>query len=399
MGLEILTKIFAGFLLGQIADQAKAKDYAKKTAQKFDQAYYQAGQDLEALCLHREVNNLLSRMGRGELIHARELFDACLSCRPELGRNRIADILYKLADESLKACQNLPKTGDLPWVPKLFYDEMKEVVQQTSIEEKEEESTPKPIFIVPFMENTSLRHYKTWVKQISDQLEAKGQAAVVGAGAEENEAAGGRGAAVVGLGGLGKTAMAARYARQFRGRYLGVFWLDMENGLAAACRKLCETAGRVPELPDPAGLDDRLIITDQVLRVIGSRTPRLVVLDNVASTTAWDDCSKLPTLCDSHLLVTSRNRDLPLPKVKMDLPEPGPALDIFLAYARGSGEKPLSDGEKAAAESLVKTAGRLPLALEILGSLAGAGYGNNWTAIGGKGRKGAPQAGSKPGGP
>lgn len=168
---------------------------------------------------------------------------------------------------------------------------------------------------------------------------------------------------MVGTGGIGKTVMAVEYAFQHQGDYPGgVYWLESEQGLSQAIVELLMAWGTEP--PEGIGVKELLKLVAQRLNAMPLK---LVVLDNL------EDPS-IPAglgLKDVHLLVTTRLKTVPLTKIDMELPEEEAAEDIFLAYA-GLAKGDLNEKEKQALDLMVEQAGRLPLALEVMGSLVGS---------------------------
>ncbi|WP_344671876.1 tetratricopeptide repeat protein [Catenulispora yoronensis] len=108
--------------------------------------------------------------------------------------------------------------------------------------------------------------------------------------------------AVAGLGGMGKSTLAAEYARRYADRYVGVWWLtadsraSVETGLADLVRRL---------IPSQAADHDGRVLSDWGLSWVQSTPGLLLVWDNV------DDVQDVAPLLaaasgDVHHLVTSR---------------------------------------------------------------------------------------------
>lgn len=183
-------------------------------------------------------------------------------------------------------------------------------------------------------------------------------------------------AGVSGLGGLGKTQLAAEFAYRwgpwFKG---GVFWLDASDSSRAY--SVLAAAGRNGPLGLPAQFN-QLGTADQaswMRRLFSSPLPRLLILDNCEDEFAFK--ALRPTTGGCHLIVTSR-RAVWAPGCGLAIQPLEPLLD-------GDGAKLLAryrpdlDGALALKE-VCRELGGLPLALHLAGSfLARYRYGPHAT--------------------
>jgi transcriptional regulator with XRE-family HTH domain/tetratricopeptide (TPR) repeat protein len=159
-------------------------------------------------------------------------------------------------------------------------------------------------------------------------------------------------AAVSGLGGVGKTQLAARYVHQNRDGYPdGVFWLraEQEGSLAG---DLASLTWRL-ELPERAAPEHERRI-EATVRWLGEHPRWLVVLDNLEPGAIETRDRWLPPSLPGHVLTTSRT---PLPPPHLHL-ESFPA-----ATARRYLLERTAQADEAAAGAIAEALGRLPLAL------------------------------------
>ena len=191
-------------------------------------------------------------------------------------------------------------------------------------------------------------------------LEALARALVSG-----ETAAIGQIAAATGLGGIGKTQLAAEFAHRYGPYFLGgVFWLSFADGDAVA--------GEVARCGGAAGLCltedfDSLPIAQQVQRVgaaWNSRLPRLLIFDNCEDETlveAWR-----PKTGGCRVLVTSRREDwsphLGVQSLPLGLLARGESLDLLCKHRR---DLAADDNDL---DAIADELGDLPLALHLAGS-------------------------------
>jgi tetratricopeptide (TPR) repeat protein/transcriptional regulator with XRE-family HTH domain len=156
-----------------------------------------------------------------------------------------------------------------------------------------------------------------------------------------------------GLGGVGKTQLAASHLSRCAGDYPdGVFWLRAEHPGDLA-GDLASLAWRL-DLPEREAPEQERQI-EAVLRWLRAHPGWLLVLDNVEPEAEEDAWHWLPPGLPGHILVTSR---APIGAARLRL-EPLP-LDVAAAFLlRRTGQ---SDAEAAGA--VAQTLGCLPLALE-----------------------------------
>lgn len=158
---------------------------------------------------------------------------------------------------------------------------------------------------------------------------------------------------ITGLGGVGKTQLAARYVQHRADRYDLVAWIRAEDGgtadLAALAARIGVAAGASSPGDRAQAALDRLAATDR-------RTLWLLVLDNVQSPSQL--VSLLPRAGVGHVLVTTRDRALREfgPVLTVDVFDEETAV-AFLTERAGRLD------EARAARVLAQALGCLPLAL------------------------------------
>ena len=186
-------------------------------------------------------------------------------------------------------------------------------------------------------------------------------------------------AAVSGLGGIGKTALAVEAGHEARGKGWfpgGVLFVDLhgydEEPVTAgqALEALLRALGTEPE-HIPAGEDARAALYRSALAARGSeRGPVLILADNASSPAQVRPL--LPGGAGHRLLVTSRDRLPQLGARLLALGELTPVesydlLDRALRIARPADSRVADDLEEAA--HLAALCGHLPLALQIAAAL------------------------------
>jgi tetratricopeptide (TPR) repeat protein len=160
-------------------------------------------------------------------------------------------------------------------------------------------------------------------------------------------------AAVQGMGGVGKTALAVEYAHRYRNLYAGVCWCPAETltGLLSALANLAVTLGAAT----PEEADVEKTAKAALRRLAEQRATWLLVYDNV---TAPDQIADLLPSAGARVLITSRFSDWS--EVAGEV-----ALDVLsLEEAVALLESRTGRSDPGGAKILAEALGRLPLALD-----------------------------------
>ncbi|MGH2839723.1 MAG: tetratricopeptide repeat protein [Solirubrobacteraceae bacterium] len=162
--------------------------------------------------------------------------------------------------------------------------------------------------------------------------------------------------AITGLGGVGKTQLAARYVQRYGSDYDVVAWVRVEDGGTADLAMLAATLGlNVSSLT----AQER---ADQALRWLERCDERwLLVLDNVNGPEQLESCC--PAGGNGRVLITSRNRDLEqiAPTMSIDVFDQATAIEYLLSRTGRT-------SEHEEARTLARALGGLPLALSHAGA-------------------------------
>jgi DNA-binding SARP family transcriptional activator len=174
---------------------------------------------------------------------------------------------------------------------------------------------------------------------------------------------------ISGMAGVGKTALAVHAAHRLRERYPDQLYLPLRAHQhdgepltpTAALGTLLRTLG-VPDNVIPADLEDRAALWRFKL----ADRKALVLLDDALE--ADQVLPLLPGAPGCLVLVTSRRRTLSLAGL-LPLPlGPLPLVDALAHFARAAGTGRGSRAEEAAAASVVRLCGRVPLEIQVAGS-------------------------------
>jgi|GEM_PF-672706 len=169
----------------------------------------------------------------------------------------------------------------------------------------------------------------------------------------------GQAAAFTGLGGIGKTQLAAEYCWTHRSEYPGgVYWFTVDQDVEGQILRLVDEARWIHPTTEAAL---KLEVAYQRLRTVAGA---LFVYDNVEERVPVDGLSPA-CAAGSHVLITSRVEQPSFERLEIDLLQPAPALELFVAEADRAPDGP---DEKQAARDVCEYLDGLPLALEVAGA-------------------------------
>jgi|GEM_PF-3587382 len=359
---EILSGAAAGQLLSELIDALRRLKLAKDIDKVFQHAFTQSSDQILVLCHENKTfrDNVFA-LAEGRIIDAGELVQAAAQAAEAddkaLGPPAIIEDLKVFARNLLNGYREKvsPRHGDMPGAFVLFYQAFHPPIQTQAPAPPPTLPGKERFFLVPRGWNPFLQHQAIWLNRIGATLASAGKAAVEQTKPDEH-------LALTGLGGIGKTAMAAAYARLHATDYPGgVYWLQADLGLGLALRELAEKMDLdlAPDLTDEQ-------VKNRVLFELRQRPKKLLVLDNVEDPAFVAEFTQETA---AHLLVTTRRSDVGLPPVVMRLPREEEALSIFLAYANKE-IGGLNPAEQGAAFEICRRVQFLPLALEIMGKVA-----------------------------
>jgi tetratricopeptide (TPR) repeat protein len=166
-------------------------------------------------------------------------------------------------------------------------------------------------------------------------------------------------AALIGLGGVGKTQTAIQFGYRYRGDYKAIFWTRAESSAAFAMQ--APEIARMLDLPSQDEIGESLV--EAIQKWLNENDGWLLILDNADRPEAIK--ALLPQNDNGHILVTSRSQVLDVLGIAnpIELREMSPAEAIAFLFRRTGREQ--KDGiELAAARELAAAVGYLPLALE-----------------------------------
>ena len=184
-----------------------------------------------------------------------------------------------------------------------------------------------------------------------------------------------RRAALVGMGGVGKTQLAVEYARRHRDEYPGgIYWVNAAAPLVAELARLAETLDLDERAASEAERPGRLLRAFEWY--LHENPNALVIFDNLADPLALREPTAGVVLWElpCHLLFTTRRRetDAPFETISVNVLPEEAALRLLLA---SNARRAILDGgredELQTARAICRALGHLPLAIVLAGAYLG----------------------------
>jgi WD40 repeat protein len=192
-----------------------------------------------------------------------------------------------------------------------------------------------------------------------------------------------RRAALVGMGGIGKTQLAVEYARRHRKEYPGgIYWVNAAAPLVAELATLAERLDLREEPASEAERPGRRLRAFE--RHLHENPNALVIFDNLADPLALREPTAGVVLWElpCHMLFTTRRRetDAPFETISVGALPENAALHLLLA---SNARRALLDGgredELQAAKAICRALGHLPLAIVLASKYLGKSSGRSLT--------------------
>ncbi len=174
--------------------------------------------------------------------------------------------------------------------------------------------------------------------------------------------------AVHGLGGIGKTQIAVKFAYDHCESYEAILWVDAENN-ASLSKSVSDIAKRL-ELPEKDSQEQELVF-QAVQRWLANNKSWLLILDNIEDMELHDDF--LPKLYEGDVLITTRRGDIENVS-RLEVDKMGEEEGIIFLLNRTSEDKQYqkvddaSSKDVTAAKTIYQEFGGLPVALEQVGA-------------------------------
>jgi len=172
-------------------------------------------------------------------------------------------------------------------------------------------------------------------------------------------------AALTGMGGMGKTQTAARYAYLHREEYPAVIWVRAENQetLYADFSLLAKQLGL-----EEADAQEQKLVVEAVKRWLDEQPRWLLVLDNVVELKSVSDLTRKAAVKDRHIIVTTQSQSTgAIQRNELSTMESAEGALLLLRRANIIGpDSPLAEADAddtRVAKSISKELGGLPLAL------------------------------------
>ena len=218
--------------------------------------------------------------------------------------------------------------------------------------DEEEEEERRPLFTVPIADNPFFTERGNELAELEQTLKKRGIAALTG------------------MGGMGKTQTAAKYAYLHREEYPAVLWVRAENQetLYADFSRLAKQLGL-----EEADAQEQKLVVEAVKRWLDDQPRWLLVLDNVVDLKFVSDLTCKANVRDRLIIVTTQSKVTgAIQRNELSTMEPAEGDLLLLRRANFIGpDAPLTDAaaeDVEAGEAISEKLGGLPLAVDQAGA-------------------------------
>jgi len=254
------------------------------------------------------------------------------------------------ASGKCKLLERVGESTEIKWTP-LFPRKVKPR-SDSKITDKNESLGASSKTNIPYSKNQFFTGRQKKIEELHNALKSNKTAAIS------------QPLAISGLGGIGKTQTAVKYAYQYWDEYKYILWANADSYDTLILDFV--TIAKMLNLPNKDAKEQNLVITSVKLW-LETVSEWLLIFDNADEPELIEDF--FPSKSKGHILVTSRaqtfqNLNIMTP-VELDKLEPGESVQFLL---KRTGRKDVERAEYDAIEQLAKEFDYLPLAMEQAGA-------------------------------